>query len=76
MKLHSEISIGWIIVYAGKTSTESNVQERDDINISQKDSISITPIQYFRYNSEIIGASNKTIDINHSKNNQINGMYE
>jgi hypothetical protein len=59
MKLHSEMSIGWVIVYAcflaslsGKTSTESNVQG-DHISISPKDSISVKPIQDLKQSSKL-----------------------
>ena len=73
MKLHPEISIGWITVYAcllaalsGKTATEQNFQA-DNINRLGKDSISVKRTQFFKHNSDMIDPSKKVIHIGSSK---------
>jgi hypothetical protein len=60
MKLHSEMSIGWIIVYAvvlaslsGSTSTEGNFPKTSDANNSTKESIDRNSIQILRDSVEV-----------------------
>jgi hypothetical protein len=70
MKLHSEMSIGWIIVYAvvlaslsGSTSTEGNSQKTSEANSSAGESIDRKPGQIFRDSSEVFRTNKESNNI-------------